>query len=239
MSTAVSWAADQRRRYALRRWFMRDVLLRQIGFRALVVPHVTGLENIPTHGPTIFMINHTISIDGLLVMGLVTSRYVIPLLKIENLQDPLIGFLARNWGSLGIHRGEIDREALKTVLALLEMGEAILIAPEGTRQAQLSQPKDGLAYLATKANATIVPVGISNGESWAYDLKRPWRRTHIQVHFGPPFRLKNSGKKASREQLQQITTEMMYQLARLLPESYRGEYADLNQMTMETLELSR
>jgi hypothetical protein len=39
-----------------------------------------------------------------------------------------------------------------------------------------------------------------------------------------------------RDAMRQATHEMMYQLAALLPENYRGDYADLSQMSADHLE---
>jgi hypothetical protein len=47
--------------------------------------------------------------------------------------------------------------------------------------------------------------------------------------------LKPSGKRPSLDQLREMTDEMMFQLARLLPERYRGYYQDLSQMRTEYL----
>jgi 1-acyl-sn-glycerol-3-phosphate acyltransferase len=223
-------------KYIWRRRFMRDFLLKHIGFRFLVKLNISGLENIPTTGPTILMMNHTISIDGVIIMGIVTNRFVVPMLKIENFSHPLVGFLSRHWGAVGIHRGEVDREALKSSLDLLKRDEILLIAPEGTRQPQLGQPKDGLAYLAVKANAVIVPVGVYGGEGWIDHLRSHWRPQNIHVTVGKAFRLRDMGHRPSREELSCMTEEMMYQLAALLPESYRGLYADSSRMTVDTLE---
>jgi 1-acyl-sn-glycerol-3-phosphate acyltransferase len=233
-----SWAYQQSMRYKWRRRILRDFLLRQIGFRVLVKPHVQGLENIPPSGATILMMNHTIAIDGVIVLGVIPQRDVIPVLKAENFQGGLIGFLSNNWGAVGIRRGEVDREALRTILELLELGQLVLMAPEGTRQKQLMRPKDGLAYIALKSDVLIVPTGIFDGDTWVQDLFRP-HRTHIQVRFGKPFTLKKTdGRRVSREEMSAMTDEMMYQLACLLPESYRGEYADLTRMTTNYLEFS-
>lgn len=235
--TAEDWAARHRQRHALRRRFMRDFLLRPLGFTLLVKPHVQGLENIPTSGGTILMMNHTIAVDGAIVAGVIHNRFVIPLVKIETMRHwGIEGVLARHWGAVGIQRGEIDREALKAVLDLLRLGELLLIAPEGTRHSQLQQPKDGLAYLALKSGAVIVPTAVYNGETWRKDMFKP-RRTQVQVRFGRAFRLRGAGeKRIPRENLRAITDEMMYQLAALLPENYRGEYSDLSRMTTTHLE---
>jgi 1-acyl-sn-glycerol-3-phosphate acyltransferase len=230
------WAVQQITRYRWRRRILRDFQLRQIGFRVLVKPHVQGLENIPAGGATILMMNHTIAIDGVIVLGVIPQRDVIPVLKAENLQGGLIGFLSNNWGAVGIQRGEVDREALRTILELLELEQVVLIAPEGTRQKQLMRPKDGLVYIALKSDSVIVPTAIFNGDRWVHDLFRP-HRTHIQVRFGKPFTLKKTTqRRVSREEMSTITDEMMYQLSALLPETYRGEYADLSRTTTSYLE---
>jgi len=215
------------------RRFIRDFLIRGLGFRLLVKPQVSGLANIPATAPTILMMNHAIAIDGVIVMGVVTHRWVIPLLKAETFETGW-RHLATRWGALSVQRGELDRAALKTMTALLGQGQLLLIAPEGTRGTTLRHPKDGLVYLALKTNPVIVPTAIYNGESWVHDLLLP-RRTPIRVDFGKPFRLVTSEGRASREVMQQMSREMMYQLAALLPERYRGVYADLSQASSRYL----
>ncbi|KAB2904469.1 MAG: 1-acyl-sn-glycerol-3-phosphate acyltransferase [Anaerolineae bacterium] len=221
-------------KYALRRWFIRDILLKYIGFRLLVKPNVEGLDNIPASGPTILMMNHTVSIDGVVVMGVVKSRFVVPMIKAENFDHWFIGPLARMWGAYAIKRGEVDLEAMKLTLELINRGDLVLIAPEGHRQGQLHDPKDGLTYIALKTNAVIVPTATFNMETWVKDLYRP-RLTQAQIRFGKPFRLKAKGR-MPREAMREATHEMMYQLATLLPEKYRGDYRDLSQMTTNHLE---
>lgn len=220
--------------YTFNRRIIRDILLKYFGFKVIVVPHVEGLENIPASGPTILMMNHTITIDGVIVLGVVRPRFVIPMTKTNNFDHWFFGFWARRWGAYAIRQDDADREALKLTLALLEQGALLLIAPEGHRQPQLHDPKDGLSYVAAKSGSTIVPTAVFNLETWYSDLLRP-RRTHANVRFGKPFRLKAKGR-LSRAEMRQATQEMMYQLAALLPEKYRGDYADLSKMTTHYLE---
>ncbi len=73
-----------------RRVLMRG-LIRSLGFKVLWDVTVTGAENIPANGPTIIMMNHISLIDPVLCMGAVMSRFVIPMTKIENMQNPLSG----------------------------------------------------------------------------------------------------------------------------------------------------
>jgi 1-acyl-sn-glycerol-3-phosphate acyltransferase len=213
-------------------------LIRTIGFHVLANVRVVGVKNIPASGPTILMMNHISLVDPVVCMGAVTKRFVIPMSKIENMQSPLLAPFIRWWGAYYINRGEIDRKALLNSIELAKSGQLILIAPEGTRQqGGLTRPKDGLAYVATKANAVIVPAAISGAHGWLDKLKR-LQRAPVVATFGRPFRFKtNEGERVSREALAAMSEEAMYQLALALPDpALRGEYADVSKATTEHLE---
>ncbi len=236
---ADSWVERQREVFKSRRHFIRDVLFDRIVRTLLWDVTVEGLDNIPASGPAILMINHTTAADPVAVMGMTRPRFPVPMSKIENFWHPLIGVFARSWGAFPVRRGEVDRNALRVTLELLKAGELTLIAPEGTRTHALIRPRDGLAYIATRADPppVIVPVAIYDIETWLKDLFIPWRRTPVHITYGRGFRLRTGGRKRfPREELRRMMDEMMYQLAVLLPESMRGVYADLSQMTTDYLE---
>ena len=236
---ADSWVIRQRDIFQSRREAMR-FLYDTIVCHLLWKPVVEGLEHIPASGPAILMINHVTAVDPMAVLATVRPRFVVPMSKIENFWNPFVGILVRSWGAYPVRRGEVDREALKTTLQLLEAGEITLMAPEGHRSPALIKPKDGLAYLATRATPApvIVPTAVYNLESWLRDLARPWRRTEAHLTFGPGFRLKGdpAARRISREVLAAMTDEMMYRLAALLPEHNRGVYSDLSQATTHYLD---
>lgn len=223
-------------RYTWRRRLLRDWLLRPIGFRVIVKPKFTGLEHIPTEGPTLLVMNHIGFPDPVVVVGAVKSRFVIPMSKVENFRHPFFGIIARFWGAYPIHRDKIDRQSLDNTLDLLNAGHCILIAPEGTRQPQLIQAKDGFTFVAIKSNAMIVPIGLEHTDRVAGNMKR-LRRTPIDIRFGPAFRFKTDGRtRIPREEIRQMTQEAMYQLAQLVDEKRRGYYHDLTNATTDTLE---
>ncbi len=222
-------------RYDRRRRFLRDFLLRPLGFGLLTRLEAQGLERIPTHGPTILIMNHIAAIDPFVVTGVVTSRYVVPMSKVENMRHPLIGLIGRAWGVYPVRRGEPDRQALASTLALLAQGRPVLIAPEGTRNPALGEARDGTAYLAVKAGAVVVPLGLEGTDRFPATWKR-LRRTPITVRVGRPFRFRAEGGRAPRAALRRMTREMMWQLAQLLPPQRRGVYADLDQLTTDYLE---
>lgn len=235
-ATSDSWAVRQRDIYANRRRISRDVVFPRLA-ALLWKLTVTGLENIPAEGPVILMINHLAALDPMVVLGTVRPRFVVPMSKIENFQNPLTNLLVQAWGAYPVDREKMDRAALNTALELMAAGEMTLIAPEGTRNQALQRPKDGLAFIATRSDAMIVPTAIYDTDTWKEDLLRPWRRTPIKVTYGPAFRLrKPASGRVPRDMLHRMTDEMMYQLALLLPERNRGEYARLDQLTTEFLE---
>jgi 1-acyl-sn-glycerol-3-phosphate acyltransferase len=231
-------AVQHQERYTARRRLLQNYLLRPIGFGLLVRLHVEGLEHVPASGPTIVIMNHIAAIDPFVVVGAVTSRQLVPMAKIENYRHPIIGLMARAWGVYPVRRGEVDRQALDSTIALLEQGRALLIAPEGTRRPSLSEAKGGTTYVATKTNATIVPVGLDGTDQFPASLKR-LRRAPVMVRIGPAFRFRTDGRaRIPRAELHQMTREMMVQLASLLPEQRRGVYGDASQRSCDYLEFA-
>ncbi len=238
MTETVQHYVARQPQLAWRRQIIRS-LIRLIGFRALWNVTVTGEDNIPPIGPAILMMNHISLIDPVLCMGAVRHRFVIPMSKIENTRNPIIAPFIWFWGAYTINRGEIDRRALVNSIELLKSGQLILIAPEGTRQTHgLTRPKEGLAYIATKADAAIIPAAISGAMDWQQKLKH-FQRPRIHVNFGRAFRFKTDGRVA-RDTLPAMTEEAMYQLALAVTDpDLRGVYSDLSQATTEHLDFIR
>jgi 1-acyl-sn-glycerol-3-phosphate acyltransferase len=220
------------RRVMLRRF------IRVVGFGVLWRLDITGREHIPDCGPAIIMMNHISMIDPVLCMGAIQNRFVIPMTKIENLRNPVIGPMVRWWDAYSVDRDAVDRKALVNSIELVKSGQLILIAPEGTRQKNgLTHPKDGLAYIATKANAVIIPTGIAGAQHWAEQFRRA-QRPAIRLHFGRPFRFRTEGRaRIPREELARMSQEAMYQLALAVPDdALRGVYRDVSLATTDTLE---
>ncbi|MDO8755280.1 MAG: hypothetical protein Q7J80_15390, partial [Anaerolineales bacterium] len=76
----------------------------------------------------------------------------------------------------------------------------------------------------------IIPVAHWGGEVYLKNLKR-FKRTDFHIRVGDPFRINVEGVKVNGEIRQQIVDQMMYELAKLLPEEYRGEYSDMSKAT--------
>jgi len=223
-------------RWELKRNILR-FLLRTIGFTLLVkLEDCQGVENVPHKGPAILMINHIAFVDPIVVLHLV-PRNIVPLAKVEVYDYPVVGIFPRMWGVVPVRREEFDRRAVRMALEVLEAGEIILVAPEATRSPKLQKGKEGVAYLASRSAAPIVPVAIEGTVGFpSFPIFKRWRGVGARVRFGRPFRYKSEMKRPDRETLHKMTEEAMYRLAELLPEERRGVYSDLSQATQETLD---
>jgi 1-acyl-sn-glycerol-3-phosphate acyltransferase len=202
--------------------------------RILFRLEIVGQENVPATGPFIAMMNHIYVLDPVLV-SLLTRRKVIIMSKIENYRNLLFRPIMYLYGTFPVHRGELDMVAIRTSLSILARGQGLLMAPEGTRSRTqtLQEGLDGIAWLAVRSRAPLVPVALSGQEHLGRNLLR-LRRTPLRVVYGEAFFLEAEGR-TTREQRRRMTDEAMYRLAALLPPPYRGVYSDLGKATSEYL----
>lgn len=112
-------------------------------------------------GPALLMSNHISWTDIPVLGGLTPIRF---LSKAEVGQWPLVGWLARQAGTLFIRRGSGEAvERRDDIRKTLESGQSVLIFPEGTTSSGLTVlpffPR--LIGAATAAGVPIVPVSIA------------------------------------------------------------------------------
>lgn len=212
-------------------------LIRHIGFTMLArLGSVQGLENVPPSGPLIIIMNHLSFVDSFVVLHL-CPRNLVPLAKAESFDYPVVGIFPRLWGAIPVRREEADRRAIQGALDVLSAGETILVAPEATRNTCLQQGKVGVAYLAVRSGAQVLPVALDNTPGFpCLPFSPRWRGPRIQAQFGRPFRYRSDLGRPNHTLLRQMTDEAMYILSGMLPENRRGVYADLSQATQETIE---
>ena len=196
-----------------------------------------ALKRIPSRGPLILVVNHVNFLDGPIMYTQMQPRKVIAFAKTEAWENPVIGALFNLWGVIPLRRGAADTGALREGLALLKNERIVAIAPEGTRTNDgiLVKGSRGVVMLAQHSGAPLLPAAYHGGERFKENWRR-LRRTDFHIRVGKPFRLNIEGVRVNREVRQQITDEIMYQLAALLPEKYRGEYKDMGAATGEYLQ---
>lgn len=217
-------------RHEARRWFLRW-LVTTIGYRTIAkLDSVEGLEHVPVSGPAIVIFNHIAVIDPIVIMSAL-PRNVVPFAKEEAYHDALIGVFPRMWSAIPIRRGAVDRQAIRYALGVLDAGEMLLVAPEGTRNPSLQQAREGIAYLGFRSGAPIVPVGLEGTDQFPAITPKSRKQPGASIRVGPSFRYNQSGQRPPMSRLRQMADEAMYELAKLLPASRRGVYSDLEAAT--------
>jgi 1-acyl-sn-glycerol-3-phosphate acyltransferase len=206
-------------------------------FLARAVTRV-GIEGeasaIPRTGPVILAANHISNADPVIVGAWLTpllGRRIHWLGKREMFDWPVVGWMARNGGVVPVDRASADVEAFRVAQRVLAAGQVLMVFPEGTRSptAELQTPKDGLAMLALRTDATIVPIGVSNTDRvWRRGSFLPRPGGHATMRIGEPFKLgdvlpaglvRKSAKTAA-------TDVIMRRIAALLDPRHRGRYGD-------------
>ena len=162
---------------------------------------ITGREHVPATGPVLLAGNHSGLLDGPLVY-LLSPRPVAMLAKSElfvRRWPPLLDTL----GLIAVHRGTPDRSALRRGLAHLAEAGALCVFPEGTRgSGDLAQIADGLAYLALRSGARVVPVAVSGtAQALPRGAKLPRLRSPVRIAFGAPVTLTAQGDPRARRTL--------------------------------------
>jgi 1-acyl-sn-glycerol-3-phosphate acyltransferase len=203
--------------------------------KILLKLEVVGLENVPLEGPLILAMTHTNFLDPALA-GAVMPRELVIMSKAENFYHPILGIIVRLYGAFPVHRGEVDRQALRRSREVLAGGQALLMAPEGTRSGhgRLQKGRNGMTFIALRADAPILPMAIIGGEHFWPNLAR-LRRTPVKIVIGKAFYFSFGQERAGRATMDKMTEEGMYQLASLLPPERRGVYSDLYLATEEYL----
>jgi 1-acyl-sn-glycerol-3-phosphate acyltransferase len=186
---------------------------------------VTGQEHVPCQGPVILAVNHLHLFDPGAVMPAM-PRMVITLAAEKWETNLLLGSLLRGAGAIFVQRGEVDRHALRECLRVLSEGRVLAVAPEGTRSrtGTMQRAKPGIAYLAVRTDAPILPVAIIGTEKFG-EWKR-LRRPTCEVVIGQPFYLPKTNVKPTTGQLQEFADLIMMRIGLQLPLAYRGVYTD-------------
>jgi 1-acyl-sn-glycerol-3-phosphate acyltransferase len=138
--------------------------------------------------------------------------------------------LAHLWGGIKVHREDYDRELFETVDAVLQTGHPLLIAPEGGRShvPGLRTAKPGIAFLVERAHVPVVPVAVIGTTDDFWKKASQGKRPLLEMHIGKPVNLPAlQGSGETRRRLRQENADLVMRLiAGMLPEEYRGVYAD-------------
>ena len=185
----------------------------------------SAIQRVPRKGPAILAMNHINFLEAPIFAAFLFPRRLAALSKKENLTSRGYAYFASIWNAIPIDRAGVDTESFKRCLSWVEAGGLLGLAPEGTRSRTgiLGRGKAGVAVLAQRAGVPIYPLAHWGGEDFWKNLKR-LRRTPVTVRIGRPFLIQPEGS-MTKTVRQEVADEIMAQLAILMPEKYRGPYA--------------
>lgn len=175
------------------------------------------------------VVNHVNFLDAPVISVHVLPKPLTALVKEETWKSPILGPLFTMWGAIPIRRYEADLGAFQDSQKALQEGKILAISPEGTRSGhgKLNKGLPGMVLLAARTCAPMLPVVYYGHENFWENLKK-FKRTPMHVVVGEPFKLNLRGIALSKDVREKAADEIMYQLAALLPEAYRGVYSDMS-----------
>lgn len=179
---------------------------------------VSGIGSLPPNGPFILASNHLSLLDGPLILAH-TPGVIHGVVGVEYRDSPF-GPLCTALGCVYVHRGRLDRLAVRQCRRILDAGGVLAVAIEGTRSRTrtLMDGKTGVAWLASQAQVPVVPVAVFGTETVGANLRR-LRRSRFHAAFGTP--LQPPRAPLSTAELRDSTRTIMFELASLLPAEYR------------------
>ena len=189
---------------------------------------IVGIDKLPP-GNIILAANHLGRLDTAVLLYVLDREDVIMPVAEKYKNHLLFGAIGRSVNAIWLNRFEADYASLREILARMQKGGLLVIAPEGTRSksASMQQGKHGVAFLASKSGYPVVPIALTGTEdNGVLANLRKFRRSKIRAVAGEAFNVDIPRGKGREEAMRAATDEIMCRIAVMLPESYRGVYAE-------------
>ncbi len=205
------------------RWLLRALI------NIIAKVEVKGYDNVPASGAFVIATNHLGMLDAtMLFYALDRWDVFIPVAEKWE-KNAFLRWAGKYANFIFIDRFNPDLKAMRKIIGLMEKGNILVIAPEGTRSrvGGMIEGKPGVSYLAAKLKRPIVPVGLAGTEDRIIvDNLKHFRRSNIVVTAGTAFSLPPLPTGDRDAALKKSTDEIMCRIAALLPEKNRGVYAN-------------
>jgi 1-acyl-sn-glycerol-3-phosphate acyltransferase len=197
--------------------------------RALYRPEIAGAEHVPAAGPVILAANHQSFVDEFFI-PIGARRQVFYFAKAEYFTAPGLRGRAMAAFFRGMGQVPVERADLRSAAAVIDIGVEVLaegralgIFPEGTRSpdGRLYKFRTGVARLALRSGAPVVPVGLVGTRDVQPPDSRRWHRKPVAVHFGPPLDFADLGaQERSARVLRDVTETVRAEIQRLSGQEY-------------------
>jgi 1-acyl-sn-glycerol-3-phosphate acyltransferase len=201
--------------------------------RAYFRPRASGQQYVPRTGPAIIAANHLSAADEVFT-PITAGRQVLYFAKAEYFNSPGLRGRIWAWSFRELGHVPVDRDnpraAANTIEAgveLLAQGKALGIYPEGTRSpdGRLHKFRTGVARLALRTGAPVIPVGLIGTDKVLIEGDRHWYRSPVEVHYGPAldFSGRPEDERSSRV-LREVTETVREAVQKLSGQDYVDTY---------------
>jgi 1-acyl-sn-glycerol-3-phosphate acyltransferase len=201
--------------------------------RAYFRPQATGQQFVPRTGPAIIAANHLSAADEVFT-PITAGRQVLYFAKAEYFNSPGLRGRINAWAFREFGHVPVDRDnpraAANTIEAgveLLALGKALGIYPEGTRSpdGRLHKFRTGVARLALRTGAPVIPVGLIGTDKVLIEGDRHWYRSPVEVHYGPALDFSGRAEdERSSRMLREVTETVREAVQKLSGQDYVDAY---------------
>jgi len=213
--------------YRIIRFFMKPIF-RGI-FHILGNVKVIGKEHIPYGKPYVVAMNHVSIFDPPFVAAFWPAQLEI-IGAADVFDKPGQGVVLKAYGVIPVHRGDYDRALLTKIIRIIKSGLPLLIAPEGGRShvPAMRRAMPGVGYIIEQTGVPVLPTALVGTTEDFWQRARRGERPHLEMRIGkqihlPEITVRGTERHAARQHNADL---VMRHLAGLLPEEYRGIYAD-------------
>lgn len=170
--------------------------------RAFARVRAYGADRVPREGGLVYAINHFHWID-IPAVGAMSPRDIDFVAKFEATSFPGLGRFLLLHGTIGIRRGESDRDAVRAMRASARAGHVVGLFVEGTRQrsGRPGRAQPGAAMVALQEGVPVQPVAVYGTQFWRVGNFAP-----CSIAFGEPLRFEGlpAGGRGYREATAEI-----------------------------------
>jgi 1-acyl-sn-glycerol-3-phosphate acyltransferase len=185
-----------------------------------------GPCTLPQTGAAIVTCNHVCSADPLLLCAAAKYRPISFMIAAEYAKLPIVHWVVSQVDCIPVRRGSRDTSSTKQAIRNLKDGRAMGIFIEGGIVAPTApiRLKDGVAMLALRTGAKVIPVyltGVKHHDDMLHGL---FARQNARATFGPPVDLSDLAAAAQNRDTTRKATRRIYDaILALAPEDERND----------------
>lgn len=181
------------------------------------------VERVPTQGGLLLVANHQSYLDPPLIGSAIRPRRLAYLGRAGLFRSRFLGWLLSTFNCVPVSEQGGDVAAMRTVIALLQAGNAVLIFPEGSRTptGAMMDFKRGVGLVLRKARCPVLPVAVEGPyRAWPRHRSLPVLFRHrVAAIYGHPIpyeELMAEGTDAALDRLKAEVAALRCELCSLL-----------------------